>query len=221
LSWHSAFVLTPRARFNSPGRFFSSARGQSYNRTVRKTAALVFCVLSAIVFLLTAGCSSPAEDLHEQDPQWTPLAITPINPIPTPTATIAAGNVFDGPCLNDAEFIEDLTIPDLTEVDPGSELDKRWLVRNSGSCDWTLDYRLVNVSGVGFTGPDQIALYPARSETSAVWQVVVTAPQTPGEHISRWQAQAPDGTPFGDEVFLYIVVPTPAPTPTGRPTSIN
>ena len=117
--------------------------------------------------------------------------------------------------------MEDLTIPDLTEVSPGSELDKRWLVRNSGSCDWNAEYQLVNVAGPGFGGPDHIALYPARTGATVVLQVVLAAPQSPGEHISRWQAQDPDGVPFGDEVFLYIIIPTPTPAPTGKATSSN
>ena len=126
---------------------------------MRKAAASIVSLLPLAVILLAAGCSPLAEAVPEQDPQWTPLAITPLSPIPTSTATLAAGGLPTSPCLNDAEFIEDLTIPDLTEVDMGSELDKRWLVRNSGTCDWTSDYRLVNVGGEGFNGPDQIAFF--------------------------------------------------------------
>jgi len=155
----------------------------------------------------------------EPELAWTPLAGTPASPLPTPTPTALPGAPAAGPCLNDAEFLEDLTIPDLTEVAAGSQLDKRWLVRNSGSCDWNGEYRLVNVAGEGFSGPEEIALFPARAGSTAVLQVVVAAPASPGEHISRWQAQAPDGAPFGDEVFLYIIVPTPTPAPTSRPTS--
>jgi hypothetical protein len=167
---------------------------------------------------MAAGCAPPADDAFEEPLEFTPLASTPMSPIPTSTSTPPVPAAPSGPCLNDAEFLEDLTIPDLTEVEPGSELDKRWRVRNSGSCDWNADYRLVNVAGPGFGGPDRIALYPARAGASAVWQVVLTAPSSPGEHISRWQAQDPDGAPFGDEVFLYIIVPTPTPAPTGRST---
>ena len=174
-----------------------------------------------VSILLAAGCASPSEATLEPTLEWTPLASTSLSPIPTSTSSEQSASAPTGPCLNDAEFVEDLTIPDLTEVAPGSELDKRWLVRNSGSCDWNADYRLVNVASPGFNGPEQIALFPARAGATAALQVVLTAPQSPGEHISRWQAQDPDGVPFGDEVFLYIVVPTPTPAPTGRPTSMD
>src|SRR3972149_6412987 len=58
----------------------------------------------------------------------TQLALATPTPPPRPTATSL--------CQNNASFIEDLTIPDGTQVLPGEALDKRWSVSNSGSCDW-------------------------------------------------------------------------------------
>jgi hypothetical protein len=47
------------------------------------------------------------------------------------------------------------------------------------------------------------------------------APGTPGEYVSRWQAQAPDGSLFGDPVFVFVIVEpaTPTPEPTAIPGS--
>ena len=78
--------------------------------------------------------------------------------------------------MNDAEFVDDLTIPDRSDVEPGAELDKRWEVRNSGSCDWDNDYRLVRIGSDRFIGVDEIALIPARAGKNAVWKVVLTVP---------------------------------------------
>jgi len=64
-----------------------------------------------------------------------------------------------------------------------------------------------------FSGPDELALYPARAGTAAVWQVVLEAPMEPGDYFSRWQARTPTGSLFGDEVFLLISVRSPTPTP--------
>lgn len=170
-------------------------------------------LLLLAVSLLLVGCSSTSEPAEQPTQAWTPAPVE----LPRPTQAMLlpdmdAVHSQDG-CLNDAEFVEDLTIPDLSKVEPGSELDKRWMVRNSGSCDWTTGYRLINVGGEGFVGPDEIALYPARAGASAVLQIVLRAPPDPGEHISRWQARSPDGQAFGDEVFLYILIPTPTPVP--------
>ncbi len=45
-------------------------------------------------------------------------------------------------CINNLTYLEDLTLPDGTVVKPGESLDKRWLVENSGTCNWDENYRL-------------------------------------------------------------------------------
>jgi len=103
---------------------------------------------------------------------------------------------------------------------PGEALDKRWSVSNSGSCDWGPDYRLVQVGTSEIQGPAEAALFPASAGSTAVWEVALVAPAAPGEYLGRWQARAPDGSLFGDEVFVLIVVaePEPTATPTVTPT---
>lgn len=124
-------------------------------------------------------------------------------------------------CTNEAAFVEDLTIPDGTVVGPGERLDKRWSVRNTGSCNWSAAYRLVPLGESEFSAPAEVALYPARAGELATLQVVLGAPASPGEYASRWQAMAPDGSLFGDPVFVFIVVEqaTPTPEPTAIPGS--
>jgi hypothetical protein len=123
--------------------------------------------------------------------------------------------------VNDAVFLEDLTVPDQSVVDPGVELDKRWSVQNSGSCDWGPGYQLFHVSNDAFSTTDEIALFPASAGSTAVWQVQLVAPPAPGEHISIWQARSPDGALFGEQVYLWVVVATPMPSPTSRGTPTN
>jgi next-to-BRCA1 protein 1 len=143
------------------------------------------------------------------------VAVAPSQPPaplpPTPTAY----------CVNDAQFMEDLTLPDGTQVLPGAALDKRWLVLNRGECAWGPDYRLVQIGDSRIEGPDARALYPAVAGTQAVWQVQLVAPQEEGEFISRWRAQAPDGTLFGDEVYVLVVVDASPLTPTPIPTAAS
>lgn len=156
----------------------------------------------------TRSASGPAVVTPSLEPPGWVQATTPpppddVSALPTPTA----------PCLNSARFLADLTIPDGTVVTAGATIDKRWSVQNDGTCDWGPGYRLAHVAGDGLIGPEEVALFPARAGASAVWQVVLQAPETPGEYISQWQARAPDGTVFGDVVFVLVVVLTPQPTP--------
>ena len=119
---------------------------------------------------------------------------TPVPPIPTPT------------CANNLTFVEDLTIPDGSLVQPGEALDKRWMVENSGTCNWESSYRLKLIAGPSMGIDAEQALYPARSGTQASIRLVFTAPAEANAYRSAWQAYAPDGSTFGDPIFIDVVV---------------
>lgn len=125
---------------------------------------------------------------------------------PTAAATRTAPPVTPTPCSNDLKFEQDLTFPDGTTVMPGATVDKQWLVRNSGSCNWGAGYRLKLISGEAMGLPAEQALYPAVAGTQATLRLVFAAPPESGSHQGAWQAFAPDGTAFGEAVYLQIVV---------------
>jgi hypothetical protein len=110
------------------------------------------------------------------------------------------------PCTNLLSYIEDETIPDGTEVAPNSLLDKRWKVKNSGSCNWDVSYRLNLIGGDALGISTEQALYPARAGSEIILQLEFTAPAESGTYSSSWQAYGPDGNPFGDMVYIEIVV---------------
>ena len=123
-------------------------------------------------------------------------------------------------CHNDARFVADVTVPDGTIVGPGEAVDKRWSVLNAGTCDWVEGYSLVRVGAGAIEGPAELALFPARAGATAELRVDLQAPEAPGEYLARWRARAPDGTLFGEEIFVLIFVeePTETPSPTALPT---
>jgi hypothetical protein len=126
----------------------------------------------------------------------------PINtPLPTSTPT----------CTDDLIFLEDITLPDGAAVKPGQSLDKRWLVENSGTCNWDERYHLKFASGAELGAPIDQALFPARSGAKATLRIVFTAPAEPGTYQSAWQAYDPLGQPFGDPIYLQVVVSTSVP----------
>lgn len=91
-------------------------------------------------------------------------------------------------------------------VSADSTLDKRWEVENSGSCNWDKNYRLRLIAGPDLNAQKEQALFPARNGTQAVIRVVFKAPKEPGAYRSAWQAFNPGGEPFGDPIFIDIVV---------------
>jgi next-to-BRCA1 protein 1 len=123
-------------------------------------------------------------------------------------------------CENDARFVADLTVPDGTIVSPGEAVEKRWSVLNAGTCDWVEGYSLVRVGTGAIEGPAEQALYPARAGATAEISVGLRAPEAPGEYLGRWRARAPDGSLFGEEIYVLIFVeePTPTASPSPSPT---
>ena len=132
-------------------------------------------------------------------------AFTPAPATSTPTPTP------EPPCTNDARFLGDVTVPDGAQFLPGQAVNKKWSVKNAGTCDWGPDYRLVLVSGDSMGAPSEVAVYPARAGTTATWELQMTAPQDPGSYTGKWQARDPEGNLFGSLVFIKIeVIPLPA-----------
>lgn len=130
-----------------------------------------------------------------------------------PTATTSTT------CTDAGDFVADVTIPDGTQVQPGTQVDKVWRFRNTGTCSWGAGYRWVYVSGEKMGAPESVAVPATAPGQEADLRVVFTAPQAPGTYVSRWQMQAPDDTPFGTVAILSIVVRPVVPTKTPRPTA--
>jgi Ig-like domain-containing protein len=129
---------------------------------------------------------------------------TPITTIIVPTATT---NPTD--CINNLTFVSDLTIPDGTNITYGSTIDKQWQVQNSGTCNWNSSYQLHHIGGAALGAAEVLALYPAKSGTSATIQITFTAPFTDGDYESAWQAFDPNGVAFGDPIYMRITVVSP------------
>jgi hypothetical protein len=124
-------------------------------------------------------------------------------PAPTSTATITP---TPEPCTNILSFLDDATVPDGTVFFGGAVIDKQWLVQNSGTCNWDVSYKLKWVGGSPLGAAELQPLFPARAGTQATLQIQFIAPADPGSYESSWQAIDPDGNPFGDLIFMKIVV---------------
>lgn len=143
-------------------------------------------------------------------------------PAETPTATSTPeGPVGPDGCTYDAVFVTDVTIPDNTQLAPGTEFVKTWRLRNSGTCDWGEGFQLVFVGGGDqMSAPAAVSAPPAAVGATVDVSVRFMAPQEPGTYRARWRMRTPDGQDFGDRPFVQIVVPAPAtPTPQVTPTA--
>lgn len=175
----------------------------------------------ALLLFLTACSGSLADEAPPAASFYLPptAITTATQPAPVSPVEIAAPQVGAPPspdCQPNLSFIQDLSIPDGTQVAPGELLDKLWEVENSGTCNWEASYRIRLVAGPEMGAPQESALYPARSGAQVVLRMKFTAPAEPGVYRSAWQAVDPLGELFGDPFFIEIEVAPPAtPTPSG------
>ncbi len=61
-------------------------------------------------------------------------------------------------CNNKIRAINDITIPDGTEFDPGTAFRKTWSMKNGGTCVWNEGYSLVFTGGDGMGGVQSVPL---------------------------------------------------------------
>jgi hypothetical protein len=125
---------------------------------------------------------------------------TPTAPQPAPPS---GGKVA---CLNASALVEDVTVPDGSEIQPEARFNKTWRIINTGTCKWGPGYYFDHVDG-----PDLGATLNTIPETPAGGQVDITlpmvAPKEPGTYRSSWRLFDPQNEPFGGEFFVEFVVP--------------
>ncbi len=152
-------------------------------------------------------------NLPEEEP--TPASSPPPVASTTPTA-----------CVDSMSFVSDLTYDDQNMnnpplLSPGQAFTKGWRVRNTGSCTWTLGYRLIFVQGnapyARMAGQPISVNQEVPPNNTYDFQANLVAPLVPGTYQGFWQIINAANVPFGQRVWVGITVPSPA-TPTPMPT---
>lgn len=138
-------------------------------------------------------------------PTWTPT------PTETPTATLTPT-----PCLPDAFFVADVTVPDDSVWQPGTSFTKVWRMRSTGCAPWPPGTRWVFVSGTRMDAPPSVEVPPVAPGDTIDISVSMRAPGAPGTYQGNWQLQTADGQWFGEQAFVRIIVSAPTSTPDTR-----
>jgi len=118
-------------------------------------------------------------------------------------------------CTPNSQFLEDVTIPDGTEVVAGEPFIKTWTLRNSGTCTWDSSYQLVQTDADGnllTANPKAINLPTTLPGKKAELSVALTvSPDAPAgsQQRAEFQLHAPNGKLFGIDVFALVVVKAP------------
>lgn len=145
----------------------------------------------------------------------TPIVTETPAPIIYPTS---APNLCDV-----AGFVEDVTIPDGTDIVAGTSFKKTWRLSNAGTCTWTSDYDVVYSSGDQMGGDSSVSIGTdsvAPGDTVDV-SVKLVAPSDPGEYIGYWLLRNASGDIFGigaGNYTFYVDINVTAATVTSTPT---
>jgi len=156
-----------------------------------------FVILS---FLVTSCISISAQTV---EPPTTPTFVTstlrPTHPalLPSFTPTNPAGTatleVTAPPnCKNQAVLMEDVTIPDGTQVNAGTTFTKTWKFKNTGTCPWT-NYLLAFASGDKMNAPDTAPIPQTLPGATVNVSVDLVAPSADGTYTGYFTLQSADG----------------------------
>ena len=174
---------------------------------MRNHSAAYLILFTLLCLTALTGCVKPtlSADPEATQPPYRPPTLLPSAAPPTATAN-APTAASPANCTDVLAFRSDLTIPDGTVVAPGSTMDKRWEIENTGTCNWNESYTLRLIAGPALGSAEQQPLFPARAGSRAEIRILFTAPDETGPYRSAWQAHNPAGAPFGDPIYIDILV---------------
>ena len=169
-----------------------------------RTEAVATFASSLTKTLVAVPTTSPTLTV---EPTSTPLDVTGTVEV-TPTAN---------PCYN-LLYIEDVTIPDNTQMKAGETFTKTWLVQNIGGCAWKPGFTFQHVGGDSMRG-NTVTLTEAiqtGSKREISVQLVVPSGQN-GLIQSAWRMADESGNFFGDTLSVNILVGSITPQATNTP----
>ena len=121
------------------------------------------------------------------------------------------------PC-NQALFISE-TIPDDTEINVGADFDKSWRLKNTGTCTWNTNYKIVFAEGdkMGGLSSQNLTQAVAPGEQRDI-VLDLKAPNTAGTYKGYWKVVDDKGVSFVNNIWVEIKAKAIlAPLPVGKP----
>lgn len=115
---------------------------------------------------------------------------------------------------NDSGFIQDITIPNNTNLTAGEAFTKTWRIMNTGNCAWNANYQITFISGNKLGGnTTKIRRIVTQGEITDI-SLNMVAPNAPGTYSGYWNMADDMGVPFGTRFDVVIIIPGATLTPT-------
>jgi hypothetical protein len=186
----------------------------------------VEAIQTSAINTFAAGLTETANALPSNTPTYTPT-FTPTSTTTSSTPLATGGGAVPTISCYGLILVKDVTIPDNTPMLPGQTFIKTWLVKNTGTCSWEAGFKFVFTIGDAMGGAALVLDSPVNPGVEKELSIPMTAPSKAGPVRGHWRMSTANGTLFGDDLFILIIVgnatgtATATPTPTETPTSTN
>ena len=139
-----------------------------------------------------------------------PARIVTTHPTFTPVpvrATEAADVTKSVQCRNGAVLLEDVTIPDNSNVPAGKVFTKMWKFKNTGTCPWT-GFSVSYVSGERMNAPASVPVLETAPGATVELSLDLTAPVSDGTYTTHFSMRNARGESIaiGAEQTFYVKV---------------
>lgn len=178
------------------------------NQTDENTDADSIRTQAVLTFASSLTETLVVNPTHSFTPTIKPTSTsTAITETPLPTSTT-------NPCYN-LLYIEDVTIPDGTQMKAGETFTKTWLIQNIGGCAWRAGFTFQHVGGESMRGNTVVLTEAIPTGAKREISVALVVPSGINGLIqSSWRMADENGVFFGDTLSVNIVVgniTTPTP----------
>lgn len=188
--------------------------------------ALVLQVASTLQAGYTQTALAMPTATNTPEPTITPLPSATLQPLVVTSPTASITPTLAGPtplpvnpatangCYN-AALVADVTVPAGTSFKTGATFTKTWRVINTGTCDWTSEFKITYAGGNLF-GADTTKIRQ-RVPVGGIADISLNmeAPSNmSGTVVSNWQLATDAGSLFGPLLSASIILPGSNPTAT-------
>jgi hypothetical protein len=176
---------------------------------------------NASIDLTPASQALPPTDPPQPTPTTsTTVADTETVNTPPPTETTPPNNTSTPSCINKAEFVKHLNVSYNTQFKPNVPFAKVWLVKNTGTCTWSSEYKLIFFDGDQMGAATELVLgHEVPPGETVDLRVNLLAPPNPSAYENQWLLQDDTGQNFGvgtsgiEPLRVQIVVVSPLNLP--------
>ncbi len=139
------------------------------------------------------GTPSPVVPVFTPTPLVFSATLTPLAPIASPTLP---ANMPKSQCAS-ASLVSE-TIPDGTIFKPEVQFTKTWEIKNTSTCTWDTNYKIIFWNGdlLGGAYYYNLPQMVAPGQTLPI-SLILTAPKDEAIYSSEWMLQTPDSIEFG------------------------